>query len=169
MFHKSFYSYRKKIIFSFFGLFYYCIAIAQTPNNGTLTNGAQYSTDVPRVISSNTYSVSLDGISGKIIPTNEIVLGENGAISIWFKKTDINGKGVATTSTDGVAYINVQSATQITVCLKTTSGNGYSYTAIVPFTMTSNTWYHLVLNRIAWVNHIYVNNTEVNVAISAIS
>lgn len=123
-------------------------------NNGTIT-GASWSADVPTQHSANVNSLSF--VSGdKVLATSNISLGgtgTSGAISIWVKVVTFNR--VFVTHTTSFDYVSVVNSTTIDVNI----GNVSSQSFTVP-TMSTGTWYNIIVNRNAGSVRLYLDGTE---------
>ena len=149
-------------------LFSFIISIAldleaQTPNHGTIygvtTNGT-FSTDVPSVINSYTRSLFFDGIDDYVAPTAAIDFGAAGipvSMGIRFKVSSFgNGSRVIlSNSSNANTYLSV-SDTAITI--QGDEGNTSSYHQTLSATLSTNTWYSLVITRVSSYVWIYLYN-----------
>ena len=133
-------------------------SIANTTPNGTTTS-ITWSADVPSALSSYTNSVSFNGTSSKIVPSSNIVMNSAGggsAFSVWFKLTSTGTQALISNSGDQSPAIYIVSSTTMEVHM-----NGTAYQVYTVPTMSTGTWYNLIVNLDpAEYVHLYLNGTE---------
>ncbi len=136
-------------------------------NDGTLTNGPTFSTDVPEYVFSRN-SVSFDG-SDDYLTTNQSSLATSGdcTISLWFNSASLPGSGAydymfsltdgrATGKDRAIGILGTGSDAQI---LANTYASGWN----LPFTNTSisaDTWYHVAVIFTTNNAQVYLNGVD---------
>ena len=136
-------------------------------NDGTLTNGPTYSTDVPSF--TNTYSVDFDGTDDSldVSSTSDYAFGSSGfSISFWFKggsTNDSSGYGVnifdMRTSLGGSQpslWIETKGASSL---VKYYASNAYRVSTTA--TINSGTWYHLAITNDGSTTKIYLDGNSI--------
>lgn len=123
-------------------------------NNGTMNGGNTVDKSVAGKIDK---AIDFDGTGDFIVPTSNIVLGETSSFALWFNTDTVAaGKIILGKAADNDVYTQITSATTIAVQPDT---GGQAKTFTVP-TLSTGTWYHLIVVRTAQTTRLYINNVE---------
>lgn len=127
-------------------------------NNGTLSSGATYASDVPSVLAGNIFSMNFDGTSnGKVTLASSISFNNGLSVGFRFKANSWGSGGVILSSDSNSTGRVMVDSTGVII-------RSNQYPSMETFTLSSslslNTWYSVVIVRVSSYVFVWLYNSS---------